>query len=536
MKITGNLIDIFNREIYPADITVENGRIESIKKSRREAQGFLMPGLVDAHIHIESSMVTPGSFAGAAVSRGTTAVVSDPHEIANVLGVEGVRYMIADAAKVPLKFYFGAPSCVPATSFETSGAAISGNETGELLRIPEIKFLSEMMNWPGVINGDKEVMEKIGWAKIFGKPVDGHAPGLSGGDLRKYVSAGISTDHECSTMEEALEKIGLGMKVLIREGSAARNLNELKELIRLHPGKVMLCSDDLHPDMLMRGHIDRLAARLISEGYDLFDVIRSCTLNPDEHYSLGTGLMRPGDPADFIRVKDYRTMEVTATWIDGIMVFGENKVHFRYKGGEKINKFNCSEITAAEIAVLRNGSNMRVIEANDGKLLTNEIILKNDGPGYDIGADILKLVVKDRYNDSPPSVAFIKGFGLKTGAFAASIAHDSHNVIAAGTSDSDIADAANAVIRMNGGLAVATCGLVDSLPLDIAGIMSSQPLENVAAASEILTEKVRSLGCKMAAPFMTLSFMALLVIPALKLSDKGLFDGKQFRFVPLFFE
>jgi adenine deaminase len=537
MKITGQLIDIHSREIYPAEITVKVSIIEKIERVDSAPLRYIMPGLVDAHIHIESSMVTPGSFARAAVSRGTTAVVSDPHEIANVLGLKGVRYMIDDASGVPLKFYFGAPSCVPATSFESSGAKIDSTGIKELLELPSIKYLAEMMNYPGVIYNDPEVMKKLEIAKRMKKPVDGHAPGLTGDSLKKYISAGIVTDHECTTIEEAREKILLGMMILIREGSAARNLDELKELYKTDPGKIMLCSDDLHPEMLMNRHINKLVAKLISEGYDLFDVIRSCTLNPAVHYNLECGLLKPGDQADFIITDDYHKMDITETWIDGVKVFDNDKVLFDYTGATAINNFKTSEIKIQDLAVIADGRKLKVIEAFDGDLKTSEktvAVNRGEHVRVNLGSDILKIVVKDRYRNLPVAVGFIKGFGLKSGAFASSVAHDSHNIISVGTTDYDIVNAVNEVIKMKGGLAVADGNYKSSLSLPVAGIMSDQPVEEVASAYEQLSEKVRSCGCKMSAPFMTLSFMALLVIPELKLSDQGLFSVREFKIVPLF--
>ncbi len=537
MKITGKLVDIHNRDIYPAEVIVNGKIIEKINRVKTIRNQFILPGLIDAHIHIESSMVTPGSFARAAVSRGTVAVVSDPHEIANVLGTEGVRFMIRDSKNVPLKIYFGAPSCVPATPFETSGAAIGPDEIKELLETDDLKYLSEMMNYPGVIYNDPEVERKLGIARKLKKPIDGHAPGLSGELLRKYISAGITTDHECTSIREAEEKIALGMKILIREGSAAKNMSELKDLIRTNPDMVMLCCDDLHPEMLAGGHINNMAADLISEGFDLFDVIRSCTINPVKHYNLDTGLLNPGDPADFIIADDLHKMNVRETWINGEKVFGDDKVLFEYHGVNPINKFNSSTINPDNIKIPYNAAKMRVIEAFDGSLVTGELNIRpdrNEVINPDIENDILKIVIKDRYNNSPPVAAFIKGFGLRSGAFASSIAHDSHNIISIGTNDSDIADAVNEVVRMSGGLAVADRGQINSLPLPVAGIMSDQPVGNIASEYQNLSEKVKSKGCKISAPFMTLSFMALLVIPDLKLSDKGLFDGKKFKLVPLF--
>lgn len=527
-RISGKIVDIHEKKIFNGTISISRGVITGIERTGSVPDVYLMPGLTDAHIHIESSMVTPGAFAGVAVKHGTTAVVSDPHEIANVLGPDGIMFMIDDSKKVPLKFYFGAPSCVPATAYETNGAVIGADVVSKLLKRPEIYYLSEMMNYPGVIFNDPEVHKKLEAAKHAGKPVDGHAPGLTGDSLKKYIQSGISTDHECSSLEEALEKIGYNMKIIIREGSAARNLDALKELIRIHPGMVMLCSDDLHPEMLKVRHINKLIAKLILEGYDLFDVIRCATLNPAEHYNLKTGLLRIGDPADIIVVDELTKMNVLETWIEGKKVFGNGKTLFEYIPEPPLNKFNCSPVRPQDILVSSGGKNCRVIIAKEGELLTEEFITS------EISGDILKIVVKDRYNDAPPAVAFISGFGLKRGAFASSIAHDSHNIICVGTNDADIINALNRIIEIQGGLAVSHSGTTKSLQLNIAGIMSTRPCEEIAGDYERLSTMVKSFGCPMKAPFMTLSFMALLVIPELKLSDKGLFDVRKFGFVPLF--
>ena len=537
MKVSGKLIDIHNREIYPAVISILDSKIESIERVAEAEDNYIIPGLIDAHIHIESSMVTPGSFAAAAVSRGTCAVVSDPHEIANVLGIEGVKYMMEDADRVPLKFWFGAPSCVPATSFESSGATIGPDEIDELLQMSRIKYLSEMMNFPGLIHDDPDVKRKLMSAKKAGKPADGHAPGLTGADLKKYIDAGISTDHECNSYEEAREKILHGMKILIREGSAARNLAALKDLFTTDPEKIMLCSDDLHPEMLEKRHIDQIVADLINDGYNIFDVISSCTKNPSEHYNLNAGLLRPGDPADFIIVGDYRKMDVLETWIDGKKVYDRSNVLFSYSGTPHMNRFNSSPVNAEEIAVKREGDEMRIIQAFDGDLYTKEIVVETspgDTVSPDPSCDMLKVVVKDRYRDQPPAVAFIRGFGLKDGAFASSVAHDSHNIICIGTNDEDIVLAVNEIIRIKGGLAVSVSGKTESLPLPVAGIMSDEPVSVIARKYEALSSLVKSLGCSLSAPFMTLSFMALLVIPELKISDKGLFDVNKFALVPRF--
>jgi len=530
-------VDIHEERIYNAEIVIDGGRIKRIEKCISANDVFIMPGLIDAHVHIESSMLTPGSFAQASVSHGTIGVVSDPHEIANVIGIDGVKFMIEDGRKTPFKFYFGAPSCVPATDLETSGAILGAKEVEELIRREDIKFLAEMMNFPGVINKNEEVIQKINIAKKYNKPVDGHAPGLSGELLRKYIEAGITTDHECSSIEEALEKILLGMKVIIREGSAGRNLNALKRLYSEYPDMIMLSSDDIHPEMLMKRHLDKLVAGLIDEGYDIFNVIKSVTINPVKHYGLDAGLLRPGDPADFIVVDDIKKMNVLETWINGIKVYDNGNILFKYLPGNPINNFNCTDITRQEISVLKQSDEMRVMVAFDGELFTKEIIQEtgtNKVIEPDLANDILKIIVKDRYRDSRPTVGFIKGFGLKAGAFASSVAHDSHNLISIGTNDKDIVDAVNEIIKMKGGLAVSSGGKVNSLPLNIAGIMSTRTCSEVAQDYEYLSAIVKRMGCSMAAPFMTLSFMALLVIPELKLSDRGLFDVNRFCYVSLF--
>jgi adenine deaminase len=539
MKVSGYLVDIHNRDIYPAMISILKGKIDKVVRTETAPDVCIMPGLIDSHIHVESSMITPGAFAMEAVKHGTTGVVSDPHEIANVLGIGGVKYMITDSRKVPMRFWFGAPSCVPATSFETSGAILTHVEVEELLMLPEIKYLAEMMNFPGVISGDVEVKKKLKIAQLLKKPVDGHAPGLSGEMLKKYVSSGISTDHECSTIAEAREKISLGMKILIREGSAARNLNSLKELYKTNPEMVMLCSDDLHPEMLQKRHINKLIAQLISEGYNMFDVIRSATINPVLHYNLDAGLLRQGENADFIIVDSLRKMNILETWIAGKKVFSNGKSMFEYRPGKAINNFNCLPVKLSDIEVPDLKGKIRVIEAYDGELLTKEIVMSSGGHELiesDVQKDILKIVVKDRYNDSPPAVGFIKGLGLRSGAFASSVAHDSHNIISIGTSDIDIINSINEVVMMKGGLAVSSGGKTLSLQLNIGGIMTSHSCGEVAHDYEELNELVKSLGCPMAAPFMTLSFMALLVIPDLKIGDRGLFDVNKFSLVSLYVE
>ncbi len=537
MKIAGRLVDIHKRKIYQATISVSSGKISAIGEVENGEQVYILPGFIDAHVHIESSMLTPGSFAMASVPHGTIGAVSDPHEIANVIGMAGIKFMIGDGKKTPFRFYFGAPSCVPATDMESGGARIGSKEIETLMGNKDIKYLAEMMNFPGVINGSDEVIEKINIAGRHNKPVDGHAPGLSGEALRKYIDAGITTDHECSSIEEAIEKITRGMKIIIREGSAGRNLNALKSLYADYPDKIMLGSDDIHPEMLQKRHLETLVAGLVEEGFDLFNVLRSVTINPVLHYGLDAGLLRPGDPADFIVVDDLRKMNVLETWINGVKVYDRGKVLFDYKPAGPVNNFNCSLISTEEIQIKNSGREMRVIVAFDGELFTKEIF-RNTGEGSVINSDpendILKIIVKDRYQDLRPAAGFIKGFGLKSGAFASSVAHDSHNIISVGTNDEDIVAAVNEIINMKGGLAVSSSGRINSLKLDIAGIMSTRSCTEIATEYENLSAIVKKLGCTMSAPFMTLSFMALLVIPELKLSDSGLFDGIRFKHVPLF--
>ena len=539
MRISGKLVDIHNRDIYSAAITITGSRISRIEKIYNAPDLYILPGLIDSHIHIESSMITPGAFAMAAIKHGTCAVVSDPHEIANVLGIEGVKFMIRDAKKVPMKFFFGAPSCVPATSFETNGACLDNKEIRRLLKRKEIHYLSEMMNFPGVIHDDPEVIKKIKCAREFEKPIDGHAPGLFGESLKKYVAAGISTDHECSTIEEAREKISLGMKILIREGSAAKNLYALKELFNTNPDMIMLCSDDLHPEMLEKRHINKIIAGLIEEGFDLYDVIRSATINPSIHYNLKSGLLRPGDDADFILADNPATMNIKETWIKGERVFADAKVLFKYEKSRPVNNFICRPIEEKDIRVINKNGQIRIIGAVEGELLTSEIRGSSQNGDYvvtDISKDLLKIVVKDRYRDSPPAVGFIKGFRLKKGAFASSIAHDSHNIISIGTNDSDIVNSINEIVRMKGGLSVCTGDKTESVQLNIGGIMTTRSCEEIAHDYNHLNQLVQSMGCTMMAPFMTLSFMALLVIPDLKIGDRGLFDVRKFEPVSLFVE
>ncbi len=534
--ISGKIIDIFNRKIKNGTVAWENGKITAITAVDKVPDQYILPGFIDAHIHIESSMLTPHEFAKAALPHGTVATVSDPHEIANVCGMEGVYYMLDDARDAKLKFFFGAPSCVPATSFETSGAVIDSVKTELLLKDERIIYLAEMMNYPGVLNGDVEVLKKIALAKKYNKPVDGHAPGLRGKDAQKYIAAGISTDHECVTKEEALDKLEYGMKILIREGSAAKNFSALYSLIGEFPDEVMLCSDDKHPDELIHGHIDVLVRRAISAGMNMYDVLRAACINPILHYQLPVGMLRENDPADFIVVENIESWKVKQTWINGDKV-AENGVGFLpVKKHNILNNFNTNEKNVSAFTVPDNGKDIRIIAALDGQLITNEIklaakeLLDSGNLCSNVNNDILKITVVNRYENAKPAIAFIKNFGLKRGAIASTVAHDSHNIIAVGVNDEDLCRAVNLLIRSKGGLCVIDDQEELLLPLPVAGLMSDQDCVTTGNAYSKLDHKSKEMGCTLRSPFMTLSFMALLVIPSLKLSDKGLFDVSKFQF------
>lgn len=517
------------------EITIHNGIIERVRETDNVPQHFILPGFVDAHIHIESSMLVPSEFARLAVRHGTVATVSDPHEIANVCGLEGVEYMVENGNRVPLKFYFGAPSCVPATPFETAGAELGSHAVEKLLQRDEIHYLAEMMNWPGVLNNDPEILAKIAAAKKLGKPVDGHAPGLKGEKAISYASAGITTDHECFTLEEAEDKLNAGMIIAIREGSAAKNFNALIELLDRYPGKIMFCTDDKHPDDLLRGHMNEIAARSLSLGCNLFDVLHACTVLPVQHYKLHAGLLQPGDPADFIVVEHLETMNVLETWIDGIPVFKSNEVQFPEVKASIINNFEAYEVSPDDFRLFSENSNQNVIAARDGELITDQetvtLEIVNGEVISDPGRDILKIAVVNRYQKRPPSVGFIKNFGIKNGAIASSVAHDSHNIIAVGSSDEYICRAVNLIMESRGGISAVSENKTDILPLPVGGIMSNASGEDVAAAYQRLSSLAKKMGSRLQSPFMLISFMALLVIPSLKMSDKGLFDGETFEFV-----
>ncbi len=539
MILHANLVDLHLRQIYTVTVEVEGQKIQRIQKIAPDPNlPFLLPGFIDAHVHVESSMLVPSEFARLAVVHGTVGTISDPHEIANVCGMQGVEYMIENGKQVPFHFFFGAPSCVPATPFETAGGEISAADIQELMARPEILYLAEMMNWPGTVNRDPLVMEKIQIAQQQGKPIDGHAPGLRGELAQKYVSAGPSTDHECFTYEEALEKIKLGMKISIREGSAAKNFEALIDLIDDYPEMLLFCSDDKHPDNLALSHINELVCRAVAKGKDTFDVLRAACINPIIHYSLPVGQLREGDGADFILVKDLENFEVQATYVRGQKVAENGKSLIPRIKNEVINNFSTSLKTLTDFQISGLGEKVRIIEALDGQLITPEvegkIILKNGLAESNPEQDILKITVVNRYQDAPPAIAFIKNFGLKSGAIASSVGHDSHNIIAVGLDDASICSAVNLLIEAKGGVSAVWGDHKEVLPLPVGGIMSPEDGYEVAAAYTRIDRLAKEMGSTLNSPFMTLSFMALLVIPDLKLSDKGLFDGKKFEFTEVF--
>lgn len=545
-SLKGQLVDIWEKTIYPAEIQIENGRIRAIQKIDEAPAQYILPGFIDSHVHVESSMLVPSEFARLAVTHGTVATISDPHEIANVCGIEGVEFMIENGKKVNFKFNFGAPSCVPATIFETAGATINSADVKRLLEKEEIKYLSEMMNFPGVLFKEEEVMKKIAAAQSLNKPIDGHAPGLRGEQAKQYIEAGISTDHECFTKEEALDKLQYGMKILIREGSAAKNFEALIDLLNDYPDRIMFCSDDKHPDSLADGHINQLCARAVAKKIDLFKILQAACINPVLHYKLEVGLLREGEEADFIVVKDLVQFQVLQTYIRGELVADNGKSLIGSVNATPINYFDCNPITEEQIKFrlqrwgLHEDENIEqvyVIEALDGQLITNKLVYPiTDFPITDrclqsnTEKDLLKLVVVNRYHNAPIAKTFIKNFGLKKGALASSVAHDSHNIVAVGVDDESLTKAINLVINEKGGVSAVGDGEEKVLGLPVAGLMTTQDGYAVAEAYTQIDRMVKTqLGSSLASPFMTLSFMALLVIPHLKLSDKGLFDGDKFQ-------
>ncbi len=545
MIIKANFIDILNKEINFSEIEIFGGKIKSIfriDEGEKIGENYILPGFVDAHVHVESSLLSPAQFARMAVVHGTVGTLSDPHEIANVLGVKGVEWMLKDAANVPFKFCFGAPSCVPATIFETAGAIINPTDIQLLFeKYPEIGYLAEVMNYPGVLNNDPDMIAKIGIAKKFRKPIDGHAPGLRGELAEKYAMAGPSTDHECFTYGEALDKLKAGMKILIREGSAAKNFDELIPLLSIHYENIMFCSDDKHPDSLLIGHINGLVKRALKLGYNLFDTLQAACINPVKHYNLPIGLLNIGDPADFILIDNPINFNILATYINGKILAENGQSLMNNIFTEPINNFNCAEKSGDDFRIKNsNSKKIKVIEVVDGQLITKIYLEKNKAENEfiesDQNSDFLKIAVINRYHEAPVAIAFVRNFGIKNGAIASSVAHDSHNIIVVGTSDELMAIAANFIIKEKGGLsAVDALGNSLCLPLPIAGLMSNLDAYEVAKKyTEIDNFSKDVLKSTLKSPFMTLSFLALLVIPSLKLSDKGLFDSNKFEFTSLF--
>ncbi|HLK29843.1 MAG TPA: adenine deaminase [Puia sp.] len=547
-SVKGNVVDIFNQKIYAAEIKIVDNKIASISPLTTDylqLSTYILPGFIDAHVHIESSMLLPSEFARLAVVHGTVGTVSDPHEIANVCGMKGVEFMIENGKTVPFKFNFGAPSCVPATVFETAGASLNAEDVKALLEKDEIKYLSEMMNFPGVLNNDDEVINKIKSAHRLNKPVDGHAPGLRGEVAKKYVDAGISTDHECFTKEEALDKLKYGMKIIIREGSAAKNFEALIDLLNDYPDMMMFCSDDKHPDSLVAGHINQLCARAVQKEIDIFKILKAACINPVLHYKLDVGLLRENDFADFIVVKDLKNFEVLQTYINGELVAEKGASKIITKKYEPINQFNCSKKNVGDFNYSLNkwGEDENIeqayaIEALDGQLITNKLLIPinvlSDGSGYlqsNTEKDILKIIVVNKYANAPIAKSFIKNFGLKKGAIASSVAHDSHNIVAVGVDDESLCKAVNLIIEKQGGVSCVDGDDEMILALPVAGLMSNENGYEIAQDYTAIDAMAKKLGSKLSAPFMTLSFMALLVIPHLKLSDLGLFDGNQFKLI-----
>jgi len=535
----GTVVDIHSRELFLGEVVIHDGHIARIVHIRTGDGGppYLMPGFVDAHVHIESSMLPPFEFSRRAAVHGTIATVSDPHEIANVLGVEGVTWMLSNAESAVFPIMFGAPSCAPATHFETAGAQLDSSAVADLLADERIGYLSEVMNYPAVLAGEPEIMAKIAAAKAVRKPIDGHAPGVRGNEAARYASAGIQTDHECTTLDEALEKLAAGMAILIREGSAARNFEALHPLIELHPNRVMFCTDDLHPDALVDGHINRLVARAVLAGYDLFDVLRAASVNPAKHYRLPIGLLREGDCADFIIVESLKSFDVSETYVAGNCVARDGQPLHPFHSCDTSNRWQAATVTSDDFRLVAQSSQIHVIGVRDGQLVTDHLVLAAPvEDGYyvpDPAEDLAMIAVVNRYTPAPPAIGFVRGFGLQRGALASSVAHDSHNIVAVGASIDELVQAINALVTCRGGLAVTEGSRCDVLPLPIAGLMSDRESTNVAAAYSALDARAKELGSALGAPLMTLSFMALLVIPALKLSDRSLFDVERFELISL---
>lgn len=580
LVITAKILEVELGEVYPAVVVVEDGYFKEVipiitdddSSLDLDFEGVLIPGFIDSHIHIESSKISPANFAKAVIPHGTTSVVADPHEIANVLGIEGIDFMINDGKKAPFDFYFAAPSCVPATPFETSGATLTSSDIEELLKRDEVIALGEMMNFPGVIGGDEEVLKKLEVANRLNKPIDGHAPLVSGEHLELYMSYGISTDHECSTFEEAIEKKELGMKIMVREGSSAKDMEKLldvdkrlnylieeemagnividnmDEALAVPPFDFLVC-DDINAKDLSKGHLDNLIKKAISLKVNPKEAIKMVTLNPAEHYGLNSGAIDPGKVANFVLVDDLRNLNVSKVWIHGDLVFDEGEVLFDVESPNLKNTFNLDEVSPEDFDVIMEmdwsnslmdeTTNVFVMEAYDGELITGKseetVLIRNKVIQPDLKKDIIKIAVVNRYGGNDITNGFIKGFNLKRGALASSVAHDSHNIVVVGTNSEDMAKAVNLIREKKGGLAVVSAedDIEEILELPIAGLMSDKGVDYVGSKLADLIELSHKFGCTLTSPFMTLSFMALLVIPYFKISDQGLFDYDTFGFTDL---
>ncbi|NPV64923.1 MAG: adenine deaminase [Methanobacteriaceae archaeon] len=533
--LKGNILNVFTGDIYPAEIIIEDGMIKIVRKIEGDFDGILLPGFIDSHTHIESSLMTPSSFAEATIPHGTTAVISDPHEIANVMGLEGIDFMIEDSKRVPLKFFFTAPSCVPPTEFETAGANIGVNEIRALLERDEIVALGEMMDFPGVISEDPQVIDKIKAAKKARKPIDGHAPLLSGDDLCKYVEKGISTDHESVYAEEAQEKIELGMKIMIREGSSAKNLQELAKV-----GGDFLVSDDVEPGDLIEGHMDMILRKAVEYGIDEVEAVRMVTINPADHYSLDSGAIAPGRPADIVLVDNLKNFTVKKVFINGELVAKDGEKLFKVKGNGKTppqGKIRIKDLKSSRLEIRASGSKarVRVIKVFEEQIITSESTHElpiKDGIVQPLPEDdILKVSVIDRYGHGNIGNGFVEGFGIREGALASTVAHDSHNLIVVGTSTDYMMRAVEILRRSGGGLVAVAPNESVHLRLPVAGLMSHESVNILACKARQLNDFVADMGSSLSNPFMTMSFLSLLVIPQLRLSDRGLFNVEERRFV-----
>ena len=550
-NVKGHIVDVVRREIYDGEIIVREGQIADVRRCELPEGGkpwpYIMPGFIDAHVHIESSMMVPHKFARIAVSHGTIGVIADPHEIGNVLGVEGVDYMIRSGHESLFNFCFGAPSCVPAVGgdIETCGKVIDVKDTEALMAREDIGFLGEMMNYVGVLANDKEVMAKIKAALHHGKPVDGHAPGLTGQERYQYAAAGVTTDHECSTLEEGRSCINAGMKVIIREGSAAKDYQLLSPLITESPNMVMFCTDDCHPDDFVRGHINLIVKRALADGYDLWDVLQAACVNAQKHYNRNWGLLQVGDPATFITVDNISPhFRVETTVINGEEAFNYNSnLPSHHDSQDHVldfnfpNNFVAAPITAADIAFdIKSGDTVHVIHASDGSLLTDHEEVKVSGnPLFDSQypwTEVQKIVVYNRYvPGAKPIVGLVRGFNVKSGAMAGSVAHDCHNIVAIGSNDEYLVRAINRIVEMRGGQVVVTPHEMLDIPLPIAGLMAPMGGHEIAFRTLCIQEKVREIGCQMKSPFITMAFMCLPVIPDIKITDRHLMDTRTFKVI-----